>query len=97
MNFDAVGRETVFQKFVAHEGGDDAHAIEALVDFDFAKFIAQADEFYWKFAAVIAGDKSAAAEDAQCRGCARTNLSREDSVFVTAHAVDVVIVNHAGD
>jgi hypothetical protein len=97
MNFDAFAGETVFEEFVAHESGDDAHAVEGAVNFDFANFVAVTDEFYWEGAGVIAGDAGAAAEDAKGRSGAGANFSGEDAVFITAHAVDVVVVDHARD
>lgn len=97
VNFDFVWVEAVLEEFGAHEIGDDDHAIEFLVEGNFAFFGGEADVFEGEAFAVIARDKCAAAVEAVGGGGAGADLSRAVEILVAAHAVDVVVVDHADE
>lgn len=94
MNLDLFGRESVSQQLVFHILSDDDHAIELFVQEYFSLLIGVADQFEWKPFAAISFEESAASEDAKRARGARADFSSKIMIFVAAHAVNVVVVNH---
>ena len=95
MDADTGRIESVPTQFVAHVGGDHDHAAEAAVERDVALALGKARPLHGQSAPAVAGQAGQAREDAPPARRPRADAAGEEVVFVTAHAVDVVVVHHA--
>ena len=97
MNFDQRLRESIVREFHLHELRRNDEPLKASIQREFPLLRAVANPFYRESAGRRPRDGTAAREHAEWGRGARANLAVERVVFVTSHAIEIVIVNHPHD
>src|SRR4051812_10834659 len=94
MNLNARRIKSVRDQFVPHVGRHHHHSSELLVETNFLLLIEITDQADGKAATSISCDKRAARHKTIKARWTTANLAAAVKIFVTPHAVDVVVMHH---